>query len=37
MPTGMAYDSKGNLFIADMYNHAIRKLSPDGTVTTFAK
>ena len=37
MPKGMAYDSKGNLFIADMYNHSIRKLSPDGIVTTFAK
>ena len=37
MPKGMAYDSKGNLFIADMNNHAIRKLSPDGIVTTFAK
>lgn len=36
-PKGIAYDSKGNLFIADMSNHAIRKLSPDGTVTTFAK
>ncbi len=37
MPKGMAYDSKGNLFIADMHNHAIRKLSPDVIVTTFAK
>ena len=36
-PKGMAYDSKGNLYIADMSNHAIRKLSPDGTVTTFSK
>ena len=36
-PKGMAYDSKGNLYIADMYNHSIRKLSPDGIVTTFAK
>ncbi len=36
-PKGMAYDSKGNLFIADMNNHCIRKLSPDGMVTTFAK
>ena len=36
-PKGIAYDSKGNLFIADMNNHCIRKLSPDGIVTTFAK
>lgn len=36
-PKGIAYDSKGNLFIADMNNHSIRKLSPDGIVTTFAK
>jgi NHL repeat len=36
-PKGMAYDSKGNLFIADMNNNSIRKLSPDGIVTTFAK
>lgn len=36
-PKGLAYDSKGNLFIADMNNHSIRKLSPDGIVTTFAK
>jgi len=36
-PKGMAYDSKGNLFIADTANHCIRKLSPEGMVTTFAK
>ncbi|HKP68434.1 MAG TPA: hypothetical protein VJV05_04060 [Pyrinomonadaceae bacterium] len=36
-PKGMAYDSKGNLYIADMYNHSVRRLSPDGTVSTFAK
>ena len=36
-PKGMAYDSKGNLFIADMNNHSVRKLSPDGIVSTFAK
>jgi hypothetical protein len=36
-PKGMAYDSKGNLYIADMNNHSVRKLTPDGTVTTFAK
>ena len=37
MPKGIAYDSKGNLFIADMNNHSVRKLSPEGMVTTFAK
>jgi hypothetical protein len=36
-PRGLAYDSKGNLFFADTGNHSIRKLSPDGMVTTFAK
>jgi hypothetical protein len=36
-PKGMAFDSKGNLYIADMYNHSIRKLSPTGVLTTFAK
>ena len=36
-PKGMAYDSKGDLYIADMHNHAIRKLPPDGIVSTFAK
>jgi len=36
-PKGMAYDSKGNLYLADIANHSIRKLTPDGMVTTFAK
>jgi hypothetical protein len=36
-PRGLAYDSKGNLFFADTGNHSIRKLSPNGIVTTFAK
>jgi hypothetical protein len=36
-PKGIAFDSKGNLYIADMSNHMIRKLSPDGIVSTFAK
>ncbi|MEO6589493.1 MAG: hypothetical protein ABIP06_09330 [Pyrinomonadaceae bacterium] len=36
-PRGIAFDSKGNLYIADTNNHSIRKLSPDGMITTFAK
>ncbi len=34
-PKGLAYDSRGNLFIADKWNNCIRKLSPDGMVSTF--
>ena len=36
-PKGIAYDSKGNLFIADQANHCIRKLSVDGVVSSFTK
>lgn len=35
-PMGMDMDAEGNLYIADDYNHCIRKLSLDGMVTTFA-
>lgn len=35
-PVGLAFDPTGNLFVADSFNHAIRRVAPDGTVTTFA-
>lgn len=35
-PTGVAFDSKGNLFIADRGNNVIRKVTPAGVSSTFA-
>jgi sugar lactone lactonase YvrE len=35
-PSGMAIDGKGNLYVADTGNNAIRKVAPDGTVSTLA-
>lgn len=34
-PGGLALDLAGNLFIADSYNHRIRRLSSAGVLTTF--
>ena len=34
--TGIAVDGKGNLIVADRNNHRIRKISPDGAVSTLA-
>ena len=36
LPTSIAVDSSGNLFIADTNNAAIRRISPSGIITTVA-
>ena len=35
-PFDVAVDRRGNLFVADTGNHTIRKIAPDGAVSTFA-
>jgi sugar lactone lactonase YvrE len=35
-PMSIAGDQYGNMFVADTLNHVIRKISPDGMVSTFA-
>ncbi|MBS1652904.1 MAG: T9SS type A sorting domain-containing protein [Bacteroidetes bacterium] len=36
VPYGVAIDAIGNLYIADMSNHKIRKVNTSGIITTFA-
>ncbi len=35
-PGGLAVDSTGNLYVADVFNNTIRKIAPNGTVSTLA-
>lgn len=35
-PYGMLIDGEGNILVADEYNHKIRKITPEGLVSTFA-
>jgi sugar lactone lactonase YvrE len=36
IPAGLAFDAEGNLYIAERGNHAIRKMTPQGVLSTVA-
>jgi trimeric autotransporter adhesin len=35
-PSGVTLDSEGNIYIADTLNNRVRRIAPDGTISTFA-
>jgi DNA-binding beta-propeller fold protein YncE len=35
-PKGLAVDTRGRIYVADLNNHRIRRIEPDGTVVTIA-
>ncbi len=35
-PTGLALDQHGNLYVAERGNHQVRRIDPDGVITTIA-
>lgn len=35
-PYGLAVDSTGTLYFSDYFNHRVRKVTPDGTISTAA-
>ena len=36
LPTSLAFDGAGNVYIADSGNNRVRRVAPDGTITTVA-